>query len=170
LVFEKRKLLLRDFTSITELPNDPAIYVLIAGSGNRQFAAYVGISRHLRTRARQHFISRDSSVTVVTAPIRLNPDSFSELRWWEAIEFSTTSVLEAAEQIAFGVFDPSLRSRGSHSAESKSRLSDTQFRERVEKLLDGPPGGVVRFPTLSDTRNELAALKEEIQDLRRQVD
>ena len=53
-----------------------------------------------------------SSVTTGVSAVALNPDLVSEIRWWFEPSFSQREVLEAAEQIAFQVLNPALRSRG----------------------------------------------------------
>jgi hypothetical protein len=99
-----------EIRDIAALPRVPALYVMLGGSP--RFAAYVGIGGDLRERVSQHLVKRDSSVVTGTTAVGLNPDHVREVDWWEHEGFSDRERLEAAELVAFDVFDPALRSRG----------------------------------------------------------
>lgn len=97
---------------ITDLPNSPAVYILFGGKKGNKFPTYVGIADKLRSRISQHLIRRDSSITTATSIVSLNPDYITEIQWWEYPDFIERGFLEAAEEVAFEIFNPVLRSRG----------------------------------------------------------
>jgi hypothetical protein len=107
---------MRDFSSIHELPKSPAVYALCAGDRVNDFVVYVGISSNLRSRIYQHLIMRDSSAVVESAPVQINVDSISSLKWWQHDDFQSRNRLEGAEIVAFEVLEPTMRSRGGVSA------------------------------------------------------
>jgi hypothetical protein len=98
-----------EVTSISDLPNVPAIYAMFGGQDRSRYVAYVGLGSKLRSRVEQHLVRRDSSVTTGVSAVSLNPDFVSEVRWWEHPDFEKQDVLEAAELIAFDVLEPALR-------------------------------------------------------------
>ena len=85
-------------SSISQFPNNPAVYALYGGRG-KPHVAYVGMSNHLKTRITQHLVRRDSSVTTGVSPAALIPDHVTEVHWWEAAQFAERTVLEAAEMV-----------------------------------------------------------------------
>jgi excinuclease UvrABC nuclease subunit len=54
-------------SSISKLPNVPAVYVLFGGKERRRYVAYVGIADKLKRRIEQHLVTRDSSVATGTS-------------------------------------------------------------------------------------------------------
>ena len=100
-----------NISSISKLPNVPAIYAMYGGKRSK-YIAYVGMADKLKRRIEQHLINRDSSVTTGTSATGLNPDHVTELRWWENPKFSNRNFLHASELVAFDLFQPTLRSRG----------------------------------------------------------
>jgi len=98
--------------TIYELPDIPAIYALHGGQGRTMYVAYVGSAQGLKTRIIQHLVRHDSSVTAGVKAVSLNPDLVVKVSWWEHVDFANTSILTAAELVAFDVLDPVLRSRG----------------------------------------------------------
>ena len=72
-----------ELTTITDLPNVPAVYAMYGGQGRSRYVAYVGLGSKLRSRVEQHLIRRDSSVTTGVSAVSLNPDFVTEVRWWE---------------------------------------------------------------------------------------
>ena len=105
--------------SVSDLPARPAVYAMHGGRGQRSFVAYVGVADDLKSQITQHLVRRDSSVTTGTSAVMLNPDFITEIKWWEHDAFHERYVLEAAELIAFKVFEPALRSRGAIRQDSR---------------------------------------------------
>jgi hypothetical protein len=134
--------------SISELPNRPAVYALMSGTGGRAYVAYVGIAKILKRRISQHLVLRDSSVTTGTSAIMLNPDYVTEVRWWESDEFSNRVYLEAAEIVALEILDPALRSRGITQEAALVLSGKRSFRKAMERLFKGNPSGSLVVPTL----------------------
>jgi hypothetical protein len=78
------------------------------GTGQSRHVAYVGISGNLRSRIRQHFLHRDSSIVTGTSAASLNPGLVTRLEWWPSEKFEDRSKLQAAERVAFDVLEPTL--------------------------------------------------------------
>lgn len=155
----------RDFSAISDLPDRPAIYVLHAG-GSRTYVAYVGIAgSSLRNRIRQHFLRRDSSVTTGTSAVSLDPDQVCELTWWEHERFGERHALEAAELVAFELFEPTLRSRGGVQSASERLARDGAFQQQMRAHLSSAPAGRIRFPTLADAFARIEKLEARLREL-----
>jgi hypothetical protein len=162
---------MHNIPKISELPNSPAIYALYGGKGQRKFVAYVGIADKLRQRVSQHLVRRDSSIVTGTSIVSLNPDYVTEIRWWEFPDFLKRDYLEAAEVIAFEIFDPVLRSRGKLTERANQLLKDDDFQKKMRALLNSPfQGNMVFFDfqdvleKLNEMENELSVLKKHIRN------
>jgi hypothetical protein len=140
---------------------------MYGGHGQRVHVAYVGVADSLKKRITQHLVRCGSSVTTGTSAVMLNPDYINEIRWWEHIEFQERSVLEAAELIAFDVFEPALRSRGAIRHNSKELHEDPDFRERMQILFTGQPAGRLILRNLHDTLSMIEALERRVELLER---
>jgi len=152
---------------ISSLPNTPALYALYGGKGQRKFVAYIGIADKLRQRISQHLVRRDSSIVTGTSIVSLNPDYVTALAWWEHPEFSKRECLEAAEEIAFRIFDPVLRSRGKLTDAGSALVRDPGFRERMEELFGGKPAGSLEIPDFEDVLERVEVLEREVDVLRK---
>ena len=95
--------------SLSQIPKNSGIYAMYDRNGG---VAYVGLSKNLRNRIKQHIIRRDSSVTTGVSATILNPDKISRICWWQHASFSDEDRRKAAEIVAFEVLKPTLRSRG----------------------------------------------------------
>ena len=84
-----------ELTTISDLPNVPAVYAMFGGQGRSRYVAYVGLGSKLRGRVEQHLVRRDSSVTTGVSAVSLNPDKVTEVRWWVHPDFEKPDVLEA---------------------------------------------------------------------------
>lgn len=104
--------------------------------------AYVGSSGDLRRRIRQHMIERNSSVVTGVSATLLNPDKVSHICWWCLSDAPDRASLEAVEIVAFGVFNPSLRSRATVSENAKAILEDRTFHEEMKQLFSKKPNGL----------------------------
>lgn len=155
---------------VGELPTEPAIYALHGGSGRSRHVAYVGVTGDLRSRIRQHFIRRDSSIVTGTSAASLNPDLVTKIAWWLHPEFSDKTVRRATEIIALNIFEPALRSRGKITSNAESLSEDTEFRQEMRDFLDDGPTGAVVLPTLSDALEQIQNLHERIEELEDAVD
>jgi hypothetical protein len=153
--------------SFNKLPRVPAVYVLYGGQDHTRHAAYVGIADVLKTRIIQHLVNRDSSVTTGKGAAQLNPDHVTCLHWWEHPDFTDRPKLEAAELIAFTLFDPILRSRGKIRAEAKRLKSDPTFAEPIKTLLKGTPSGQLTILTLDDAFARIVELERRLAVLER---
>ena len=74
--------------SVSELPNEPAVYAMYGGRGKDKDVAYVGIAGKLKQRIQQHLVRRDSSVTTGVSAVSLNPEHVTKVSWWEHQSFS----------------------------------------------------------------------------------
>lgn len=153
------------FDFVSDLPTDPSIYVLYGGTGRGRHVAYVGLTGDLRSRIRQHFIRRDSSIVTGSSAASLNPDLVTRLVWWLHDRFSDTTARRAAEVIALDKFEPALRSRGNITSDAEALAEKPDFRNEMETLFDGEPSGSVEVPTLSDALQQIQELKKRIQEL-----
>jgi hypothetical protein len=153
---------IRVVTTISALPNNPAVYGLYGGNATEREVAYVGIADKLRQRVRQHLLRRDSSVVTGTAVVSLNPDLVTAVRWWEHVGFAERIRLEAAELVAFEVLEPTLRSRGVSQAQARQLYADADFYEEMHTLFSGEPAGQLAIPTLQDALEHIAKLERRV--------
>lgn len=149
-------------SSLSELPNLPAVYALYGGRGNTQAAAYVGVADKLRQRIRQHLLTRDSSVATGTSVVSLNPDLVTAVQWWEHADFTERVRLEAAELVAFDVLEPTLRSRGATQAQVRKLYADATFYGEMRTLFSGEPAGRLALLTLQDALERIAELERRL--------
>lgn len=153
------------FRFVSDLPTDPALYVLYGGTGRSRHVAYVGVSGNLRRRIRQHFLKRQSSVVTGTSAASLNPDLVTRLEWWLRERFEDKDHLQAAELIAFDKLEPTLRSRGQISSEAKALAEKPEVIEEVKSMLEDDPTGSVNIPTLSDALSRIERLEDRVEQL-----
>jgi len=156
---------MKKLTSLSELPNEPAVYALFGGHGGGLYVAYVGIADSLKQRIFQHLVRRDSSVATGTSAVGLNPDYVTEIRWWEHPDYTERFKLEAAELVAFDVLDPALRSRGKIQDKAKQWYKNQEFYEKMRLLLTSEPSGRLVIPTLQDALERIADLEERVKIL-----
>jgi hypothetical protein len=155
---------------VSDLPNVPAVYALYGGRGRSVHVAYVGIADALRRRIDQHLIKRDSSVATGTSAVCLNPDYVSQVRWWEHPDFSDRAVLEAAELVAFDLFEPALRSRGGITDRAKQLYGDESFLAKMQALFAQAPTGQLVILTLPDVVERLAELEDRLRRIEELLD
>ena len=160
---------MNDF-DLKSIPNKPGIYVMYYDQGKSKDVIYVGQGGNLRDRIKQHLINRDTSVTVVSAPIMLNPDKVSHVHyWWNHESFSDENKRKAAESVAFKVLKPSLRSRGKVSEKVKNILKNQQFCNDMVRLFNGDPDGTYRPTTLDNLADMVCKLHERVLELAEQL-
>jgi len=138
----------RSFDEITNLPQDPGIYGLKSPTDGEGSYSYVGLSKEIKNRVREHLLRRDSSVTTGASATSLNPDKIEKCHYWTHKKFFEKEYLEAAELIAFKILNPILGSRGSPSSNAKE-FQDKEFISQMEELFSGRPTGSVSFPDIS---------------------
>ena len=158
-----------DSSLLSELPNEPAVYVLYGGKGRNRYRAYVGIANKLKQRIDQHLIKRDSSVATGTSTTGINPDYVTEIEWWVHPEFKHRHILEAAELVAFDFFKPTLRSRGNISKAAQKLYNDNEFKEKIKNLLEGNPEGNLIVPTLQDAIARIEQLEKKVVELEKRL-
>lgn len=124
--------------SLSEVPKKSGLYIL---RDRNNEVAYVGISKNVRSRIDQHLYRRDSSISTGVSTTMLNPDLVTKVEWWIREIFSYKASREAAELIAFEIFEPSLRSRGKPSTAAQKKLNDPGFKAQIEEILENPPDG-----------------------------
>jgi hypothetical protein len=154
-----------EINEIKNLPSVPAVYALLGGSDSRSYVAYVGIGGKLKSRIVQHLVRKDSSVTTGTTATSLNPEHVTQVRWWEAKEFTDEDSLHAAEVVAIRVLDPALRSRGSVRSKALELLADPLFDRTYSALFEGEPTGVLHVPSLTGALERIAQLEQRICSL-----
>jgi len=155
--------------SISDLPNNPAVYVFYGGRGRSLYVAYVGVTRVLKSRIIEHLVKRDRSVATGTTAVVLNPDFVTEVQWWECPEFSDWKYLQAAELVAFDVFEPSLRSRGRIKKHSRKLYEDQVFHESMRDLFTSEATGHLAILTLEDALTKIEKLELRIMELEKRV-
>lgn len=155
---------------IIDLPNIPAVYMLFGGKKGNKFVAYVGIADKLRRRVSEHLIRRDSSITTATSIVSLNPDYITEIQWWSYPNFTERGFLEAAEEIAFEIFNPVLRSRGKLTSRAQDLLNNTEFRNEMQILFNSPPNGKLEFLDFQDVVDRIFQIEKNIALLSKKVD
>lgn len=150
----------KDPFSTSPIPKNAGIYVMYHGTHSLALGknvspninleridftnnvAYVGSSGNLRRRIRQHMIERNSSVVTGVSATLLNPDKVSHICWWCFKGPSDRYSREAAEIVAFAVFNPSLRSRATISDEAEVILENQTFHQEMEQLFSRKPNGL----------------------------
>ena len=155
----------RVMSSMSELPNTPAVYAMYAGKGQGLYCAYVGVAGKLKGRVLQHFVRRDSSVTTETSAVVLKPEYITEIRWWEHPDFAERHIMEAAELVAFEILNPILRSRGAIQEKARQLYADETFRKGMEALFQGEPSGKIALMTLQDAFERIADLERRVREL-----
>ena len=153
------------YSSLSELPNTPAVYAMYGGKGPGLYCAYVGVAGKLKGRVLQHLVRRDSSVTTETSAVVLKPEYITQIRWWEHQDFAERHILEAAELVAFDILNPILRSRGAIQEKSRQLYSDETFRSSMEALFQGEPSGQIALMTLQDAFERIAELEQRVMKL-----
>jgi hypothetical protein len=138
------------------------LYALYGGTGSTAFVAYVGLTVRLRTRIEQHLQRNSSSVTAKDSAVILNTRQITEVRWWTIREFNDGAVLAAAEQIAFEILQPVLRSQGKSQSKSRELVQSIDFRKRIADLLVSSPSGTLVIPTLQDALDKISRLEQRI--------
>lgn len=160
---------MRDFSPIYDLPSVAAFYALFSGGKRSQYVTYVGIATSLKRRIHQHLLRRDSSVATGASAVTLMPDHVTEISWWEHPKFSDNAALKAAEQICFGILNPTLRSRGRLENAANELLQDRGFAKDMEDLFKGKPSGSAQFLILSDAMSRIRNLESNVRDLQLQI-
>lgn len=151
--------------SIRDLPNEPAIYTLRSGKRERSSILYVGETDNLRRRIGQHLVNRDSSVTMEGSPVKIDPSHVKIVEWWTQPDFKDSIVRGAAEQIAFKIFDPRVRS-GSNGKKDSIKLSkDQTFDSRMKALFTSTPSGKLVMMTLEEIIERLLSLEQRMAEL-----
>jgi hypothetical protein len=152
-------------SDISELPRSPALYAMYGGQGRNLHVAYIGVAGRLRSRVHQHIVRRDSSVATGTSAAGLNPDYVTEIRWWEHADFSKRVYLEAAELVAFDIYEPTLRSRGSISEKAKLLYEDEKFYSVMQDLFKDEPTGHLIIPNLELAFQRISKLEARVEKL-----
>lgn len=147
---------------IADLPNGPAVYALIGGTGGRARVAYVGITDSLKRRAGQHLLTRDSSITTGTSVAGINPDYVTEIRWWVHPRFSKKAAREAAELVAFDVLDPVLRSQRHGGRAAQQLYESNRFKKEMEKFFKKNLTGTGHLHI--DSREEVSHRLSDVED------
>ena len=137
-------------TNISNVPNKPAVYAMYGGHGKREYVVYVGVADHLKHRVNQHLVRHNSSITTGESAVKLQTDHVVKISWWEHRYFTDRVKLEAAELIAFELFNPIINSRTVPRKESVELLTDDKFTKSIQELLRSPPNGVIALKSLNE--------------------
>lgn len=152
---------MNEYHSIYDPPKTPAIYVMYAGK-KESHVAYVGLASKLQSRLYQHFVKRDSSVMSGGSATGLNPDYISKVIWWEHELFVDKDTRQAAELVAFGFFDPTLKSRGKPTKNAKKISNDPAFKKEMSQLFESEPNGVYYPQTLDNLHKRIIELEKRV--------
>ena len=140
----------------SKVPANPGLYCLL----EKKEVVYVGISKDLRSRLKQHFVLRDSSITTGTSAASLNPEYIETIKWWTHEDFKTKAKLQAAELVAFETFNPILRSRGKSTDKAKEQLTPT-FKRSMKAIFQKPPSGELSIPNMSHLLRRIEELEKQ---------
>jgi hypothetical protein len=99
----------------------------------------------------------------------LNPDYVTKLQWWSHQKFVDRSILEAAELIAFDIFEPTLRSRGKITGKARELYDQKEFKGEMKKLLEHEATGQLIFQTLQDVLDRIEQIEDRIKVLEKQL-
>ncbi|HEY6989530.1 MAG TPA: hypothetical protein VH369_14145 [Bryobacteraceae bacterium] len=162
---------MKKYGTIYDLPKKPAVYALYGGREGKQYVAYIGSAKSLRTRIIQHLVTRDSSVNARTAAAILNPDAITGVRWWTCKDFGGEDEalirLLAAELVALNIKKPVLSSRVCPRHEADNLSKQTEFKGRMEALFDDKNADdYLPVHNLGFVLNEIEALAAEIDNFR----
>ena len=146
--------------SLSSIPKAAGIYAMYDRSG---CVAYVGLSKKLRNRIRDHTTYHNRASATV-----LNLDQVSRICWWLNPKFSDKTYREAAEVVAFEVLNPSLCSRGKVTKRAKDVLKDQTFRDEMACLFRGKPSGVFYPKTLDNLVDLVLKLDKRVSELEKQ--
>jgi hypothetical protein len=83
-------------------------------------------------------------------------------------DFADKAARHAAEEIAFEVLKPVLRSRGKTPKAARERLDDPGFRARMQRLFKAPTGRLT-LPRLWDLADRVSDLERQVSELQRQL-
>jgi hypothetical protein len=97
--------------------------------------------------------------------VSLNPQHITEVRWWSHARFQERDSLEAAELVAFDVFEPALRSRGNIGDRAYAIAGDAPFRALMTGLFHAEPTGRLILPSLQDALERIASLESRVKAL-----
>ena len=154
--------------SLDSIPTEPGIYAMYDRNNK---AAYVGESRKLRKRIKDHIVNRDSTAVTRLSPTMLNPDYVYRICWWQCDSVFDEQVnRQAAELVAFDVLGSSHRSRAPISKKAKDRAREQPFRTNMEKLFNGEPAGYYYPPTLLNLTNCVSKLCERVSELESEIE
>jgi hypothetical protein len=78
--------------------------------------------------------------------------------------------MEAAELVAFDVFEPALRSRGAITERARQLYAEEPFRKRMGALFAEAPAGQLVILTLPDVVERLAQLEERLRRIESRLD
>jgi hypothetical protein len=142
---------------------------MYGGQRTNLYVAYIGVANKLKNRIQQHLIRRDSSVATGTSAVGINPDYITEVHWWQHPYFAKRDKLIAAELVAFDVFEPFLRSRGSIKKEAIDIYNDSTFQDEMRELFTGKPTGRLILFALQDALRKIEELEQKVDALERMV-
>jgi hypothetical protein len=151
--------------TLADVPRGPAIYAMYGGEQARSWVAYVGDAGKLRQRLTQHFVSRDSSVVTGASATGLNIDHVRLVEWWQHPAFADEDSRRAAELVAFDVFEPALRSRGTPRQAARALYADADFNKRLTDVFRTAPTGRLFLPRLADVAQRLSELERRVSEL-----
>ena len=153
--------------SLDLIPAEPGIYAMYDRNNK---AAYVGESRNLRKRIKDHIVNRDSTAVTRLSPTMLNPDYVYCICWWQCDSIFDEPVnRQSAELVAFDVLDSSHRSRASIVGDARNRACEQPFRANMENLFSGEPAGCYYPPTLQNLTDCVSQLCKRVSELGSQI-
>lgn len=154
--------------SLDLIPTEPGIYAMYDRNNK---AAYVGQSRNLRKRIKDHIVNRDSTAVTRLSPTMLNPDYVYRICWWQCDSLFDDPVnRQAAEFVAFDILESTHRSRAQSSGKAEDRAHEQSFRTNMENLFNGKPAGRYYPPTLQNVTNCISKLCKRVSELESQIE
>jgi hypothetical protein len=114
-------------------------------------------------------VRRDSSITTGVSVVSLNAELVRRVVWWLHPRFADTNVLEAAELVAFDVFEPTMRSRGAVGKAASALAQDDATRREFRALFEGPPTGRLDLPALPEVVDRLEELETRLAEIEKRL-
>ena len=155
---------------LENVPSDPAVYALIGGRGKSRNIAYVGIADDLKRRLGQHIEKRNSSITTGASIVSIDPEKITQIIWWVHPSFADRGQLEAAEEIAFEVLEPTVRSRGNVTERARKIVLDEKFSNEMRSFFKNRPSGQIEMLTYEELIEKVNCIEENMESIRKELE
>ena len=149
--------------TVSSLPNLPSVYAIYGK--NHEIPIYIGKTKTLKERIKQHLISRNSSIVTGQNGYSLDPDYVEKVAWWQHEYFYDPSQLEAAELIGFEQMNPIIRSQGNKTKKAIEKKDDINFEQEMIQLFQEQPCGELIITNLNQALKRITELEDRLEKL-----